>query len=163
MKKPAIIIDMDGTLVDNTKRIEETLELRKKNLDNKKIRWDDIFKNTDTLDVPNPWCMEIVEAFSVRGYKIIFLTGRMGTKSTYEATQRWIDKYVPAGIDYQLIMRPEKDFRKNHEMKSDILNTQILPFYNVLFAIDDHSENANMMRAMGITCLHCADYTEPHH
>lgn len=60
-------------------------------------------------------------------------------------------------------MRPEKDFRKNHDVKRDTLNTQILPFYDVVFAIDDHSENCNMMRELGIIALHCADYTEPHH
>lgn len=161
MKKRAIIVDLDGTLVNNTERIDAALELHKNSLHSVKVRWDDIYKDTDKLDTPNAWCMEIVRNFNIQGYKILFLTGRAATKATKEATMRWIDKYVSAGVDYELIMRPEKDFRKNHIVKKQTIEDKILPTYDVLFAIDDHSENANMMRDMGITCLHCMDYTEP--
>lgn len=153
MKQKAVIIDLDGTLVDNHARVDNIVKEH-----GLPARWDSVFKDTDKLDMPAPWCMEIVKSMSKSGYKIIFLTGRSATDTTKPATQRWINNYVPLDVDYELIMRLKNDYRGNAIVKMEIMNTKILPFYDVLFAIDDMKVNVDMFRNMGITALHCSDF-----
>lgn len=158
MKRNAVIIDLDGTLVNNGIRIQNNLQRRRENLTNPQIRWDEFFEKTMEYDMPNLWCVEIVNAFNKQGYKILFLTGRMGTETTKTATQRWLNMYVNPDIDYELIMRPEDDYRKNEQVKLDIMLNKIMPMYDVLFAIDDMKGNIDMFRNLGIAALHCAEF-----
>ena len=157
MKERAVIIDLDGTLVNNAVRLENNLQRRRENLTNPQIRWDEFFAQTMEYDQPHRWCLEMVRAFSLQGFKILFLTGRMATKSTKAVTEQWLTTYVGPGINYELIMRKNRDFRKNEQIKHDILTREILPRYNVLFAIDDMKANIDMMRTLGIPALHCDD------
>ena len=54
-------------------------------------------------------------------------------------------------VDEQLYMRAENDFRSSAEVKRDILLHDILPKYNVLFAVDDEEDNIKMFQTLGIT------------
>lgn len=157
MKERAILIDLDGTLVNNEQRALAHLNRRKKNLNSTEIRWDEFFEKTIEFDQPNQWCMEIVENFSKAGYKIVFLTGRMDTKTTGEATRKWLQMYLNPNISYELIMRKEDDFRKNHQIKLELLMNYILPKYDILFSIDDILANVEMFRTLGIPSMHCSD------
>lgn len=162
-KEKAIIIDLDGTLVDNGHRAIEHLDRRKKNLRNSQIRWDEFFAKTIELDKPNRWCMEIVNSFSEAEYHIIFMTGRMDSEISGSATREWLKKYLflyPDEELFSLYMRPNDDFRYNHLVKLDLLNNHILPKYDILFAIDDMENNIKMFRELGITALHCSALTD---
>lgn len=54
-------------------------------------------------------------------------------------------------------MREENDLRPNYEVKEQILKEQILPFYDVLFALDDEDNNVEMFRKNGIVVLQVKD------
>ena len=41
-------------------------------------------------------------------------------------------------------------------VKKEILDRDILPRWDVLFAIDDRQQVVDMWRANGVTCLQCA-------
>lgn len=158
MKIKAIIIDLDGTLVNNGARALTTANARAKDLNNSQSRWDEFFEKTIEFDGQNLWCMEIVNHFNKAGYKIIFLTGRMATKSTEKATRNWLNMYVNPAVNYELIMRADRDFRRNEEIKLDLLMSKIIPVYDVLFAVDDMKKNIDMLRGLGIPALHCANF-----
>ena len=158
MKRKAVIIDLDGTLVNNGLRVQNNLQRRRENLTNPQIRWDEFFDKTMEYDLPNLWGIEMVNAFNKQGYKILFLTGRMATEKTKTATQQWLNMYVNPDVDYELIMREEKDYRRNEQTKLDIMLNKIMPMYDVLFAVDDARGNVDMFRNLGIPALHCADF-----
>lgn len=159
MKQKAIIIDLDGTLVDNGVRALNHLGRRRENLNDPQIRWDEFFESSLEYDKPHKWCQEICESFVNDGYHIIFLTGRMETESTKRVTEQWLLTYCSQHVmeNSTLIMRPNKDFRFNQVVKMELMGTKILPYYDVLFAIDDMKKNIDMFRNFGITALHCAD------
>ena len=157
MKTNAIIVDLDGTLVNNNVRAQNHIQRRRENLTDAEIRWNEFFEKTIEFDQPNLRCIELVNAFNKLGYKILFLTGRMATETTEAATKKWLTMYVNPSIDYELIMRPNEDYRKNEQVKLDLLLNKIMPMYNILFAIDDMRANIDMLRNLGIPALHCAD------
>lgn len=157
MNNKAIIIDLDGTLINNNARALSSYIPVPSNVKDMAAYWEPFFKES-VFDDPNLWCMEIVEAMSKSGYKIIFLTGRSATDSAVEATQRWIEANVDKSIDHELIMRPMNDERRDSAVKRDIVTLQIMPKYFVLFAIDDKRSNVDMFESLSIPCLHCADY-----
>jgi acid phosphatase class B len=160
MNTPAVIIDLDGCLVNNNLRIQLFyMSNRYEDFESKDAFWDEVFKDTDIKDTPNDWCMQIVDKFAMAGYKIIFMTGRGESESTKAATMRWLLNYVNLSpTEYELIMRPNGDNRPDEQVKLDILTTKVFPRYNVLFAIDDKKANIDLFRHWGIPALHCADY-----
>lgn len=160
MNIPAIIIDLDGTLINNNVRAKVFYANNKvKDFENEDAFWNKFFSDSDIKDTPNDWCMQIVDKFCMSGYKILFVTARGASESTKAATQRWLSKYVnldPSG--YELIMRSDGDNRPDDQVKLDMLATKIMPHYNVLFAVDDKKANVDLFRHWGIPALHCADY-----
>ena len=152
----AIIIDLDGTLVNNNQRALASYLPMPEGADPIK-HWEPFFEES-LFDMPNEWCMEILAAMSIQEYKVIFLTGRSATDRTIASTQKWLDVNIDKSVKYELYMRPVDDERVDNEVKRDIITSSIVPYYNVLFAIDDKRSNVDMFEAMGIKCLHCADY-----
>ena len=153
MKIPSIIVDLDGTLVDNRDRM---VELYKKT-DLSGIDWDR-WNEESRHDGYTEWCMNIVKAMSAQGYYILFLTGRSDSPFSKLITKEWLKKHIPEGIKYSLIMRPADDERDDHIAKKEILSDDILSNYDVLFAIDDKESNCDMFRSLGITALLCTKY-----
>jgi hypothetical protein len=145
-KKRAVIVDIDGTLLDDT---------------SVKYRYflpDPDWDNVDSSTLPvNEWCKTLVESIHDKGVHIIFLTGR---KNTIEAMTRiWLDTNLSGIVDdYDLIMRPKEETRSDTEYKMDVFIRDILPVYDILFAIDDKRSVIDMWRNLGIPALHCADF-----
>lgn len=157
MKTKAILIDLDGTLVNNQSRAIAHMQRRKEHLTEAEIRWDEFFDKTIKFDQPNPWCMEIIDLFHKQGYKIVFLTGRQDTEITGGETRKWLTMYLNPSIDYDLYMRKEGDFRLNQQIKLDIMINKLIHKYDFLFAIDDMRANVDVFRNLGIPSLHCSD------
>ena len=90
MNYPAVIIDLDGTLVNNSVRIQAHFAVNKiADFENEGAFWNQVFHNTDLVDLPNDWCMKIVDQFAATGHKIIFMTGRGDSEIIKNATLRW--------------------------------------------------------------------------
>lgn len=145
MKKNAVIIDLDGTLCDCSHRVHH--------MKGKKKNWV-AFEAGIGDDKLNLWCAALVDAMYKIGYHIIYLTGRGAEKR--KVSETWLTFHSPVP-EYTLLMRKEKDWRKDFIVKKEIYDQDVAPHYNILFAIDDRKHIADMWRAAGIPCLHCAD------
>lgn len=150
---PAVIIDLDGTLVANQYR----LAVLYSQTDYSKIDWDK-WNEESRFDPHAIWCLELVSAMSKHGYHILFVTGRSGTPITEAITREWLSHHVPGHIDWSIIFRPPNDHRNDNDIKYDLYLNQIEPIYEVLFAVDDRKINAEMWRSLGITALQCAEF-----
>jgi len=106
----------------------------------------------------NTWCADIVRAFAADRYQILFLTARSGNKEFRKITETWLQNNAFGYFSYKLIMRGEMDKRPDVIIKEEIYNNQIMPYYNVSFAIDDKKAIIDMWRRIGVPALHCADY-----
>lgn len=142
--KLAIIVDLDGTLCNTVHR--------QHHMNGPKKDWK-AFYGAIAEDDPNEWCRTIVEMHAERGYEILFVSGRPGQYR--EVTETWLKRVMPM-VQYTLLMRPEGDFRKDCDVKLEIYQQHIEPYYNIAFALDDRQQVVDMWRAQGITCLQCA-------
>lgn len=52
----------------------------------------------------------------------------------------------------EIFMRRAKDFSKDWEVKKEIWQTQIRPFYEVLGVFEDRADCVAMWRSFGLTC-----------
>lgn len=144
----AIIVDLDATLADNAHRTKYVDGSQQKD-------WN-TFNALSAYDPHNEWCKELVIAFSMLNYKIIFLTARSGSEETRKVTVEWLANHV-SGIPYELIMRDEGDYRPDYITKQELYTMKVAPYYNVLFAVDDKKAVVDMWRDLGITALHCSN------
>jgi len=149
--KKGIIIDLDGTLADN--------DHRREHLEGEEENWEKYYDNIRD-DGLNEWCRDIIDRFKDDHY-IYIVTGREGTKSIRTDTKVWL---AENNIYYdQLHFREEKDYRKDAEVKKEILYGDILGgnqhpdgVDHIKFAIDDRLQVIEMWRDLGITVLDCA-------
>lgn len=146
----AVIIDLDGTLINTRRSYEFIDESGEPNM----TAW----LESTQFSPANFWCQQLVYAMYSSGISIIFLTAREGTSKAKKITEQWLQNFGFAHIPYKLIMRDEGDLRQDPEVKRDIYNRQIAPYYSVLFAVDDKSRVIDMWRDIGVVALHCADY-----
>lgn len=143
MKDKSIIIDLDGTLCDNRHRLHY--------IEKKPKDWN-AYNAHMSEDSVNEWCEILIRAFCRDGFDILAVTGR--DTSACEVTGNWyIDKWLP--ID-RLFMRQVNDHRPDYVIKEEILKNEILPFWEVVFAIDDRQQVIDMWRRNGIVALQCA-------
>lgn len=124
-KPSCIIVDIDGTLSNSMQR--------------------DIF-NFHTQEIYEDRVIEQV-AFFIRKIsenedtKIILCSGREDVH--LEVTERWIKDKCKFNYE-KLLMRKAGDFRNDAIVKKEMLDTEILPFYTPLFAIDDRKRVKEM-------------------
>lgn len=131
----AVIFDIDGTLA---------------HMQGKRGTFD---WNRVNLDVVDEKVRETLRAYKKAGYTIIVVTGRDGTSK--DLTAQWLrDNKIEFDV---LHTKPENDFRKDYITKTEIYNSQIKPFYNVLAAYDDRKQAVNMWRGLGIKCYQVED------
>ncbi len=154
MLKKAVIIDLDGTLVDNQYRVVMYAAMTQSTRDT--LDWDKEVMAT-LNDPAAEWCVELVNSLYQQDVEIIFLTGRTGTQISEMATRDWLMMHLPM-INYQLLMRQPGDFRPDYLVKQDIFMTKVSSLFNVLFAVDDQRRIVDMFNGIGVRCLHCSDY-----
>jgi len=181
----AIICDIDGTLsnIDHRSHFVKKMLLKypcgsqkteialiecgNKIVDSCKICFADLkytkpdwksFTKEMVNDTPNFWCVSLIqhcktESYSELALDVIYVTEREECHRILTECQinRWV------GGDYELFMRPTKDYRSDVEIKEEIYNNEIKDKYDVLFAIDDRQTCVDLWRSLGITCLQCAD------
>jgi len=143
-----IICDLDGTLFN--------IEERRRFIEKEPKDWKS-FSNPDNIlkDEINNWCVKLLQAMSVKGYTIYFLTGRMRKTGVCEATCEMI-RFCDIGGSWTLHMREDKDYRPDTVIKKEMLD-RIGDKEDILFAIDDRKSVVDMWRENGIVCLQCAE------
>ena len=96
------------------------------------------------------WALEIVKLYSRAGLKPIFITAR--SRELQIITIDAIVGYI--GWCFELYMRELNDRRPSEAVKEDILTKEVLPRYNIRFALDDDIKNCEMYVKYGIPVLH---------
>lgn len=140
MKRPAIIVDIDGTVADLTHRLHH-LETPGKKRD-----WDSFYA-TQELDTPMPKTIEFVKDKS-KDHSVLFITGRPDDYAG--VTKDWLDSHFP-GLNYELYMR--SDYTPPAEYKKSVYNNLIKDRYQVVLALDDDQENLDMFSSLGIRAI----------
>lgn len=143
-EQKTIICDLDGTLCN----IEHRLHF----LDGKKD-WDS-FYGACPDDIPNLWCVSLIESMYAQGYSIVFVSGRR--ESTREQTVAWLQQYLKDGMWAELYMRKDGDYRKDSIIKKEIYDEH-LSERNILFVLDDRRQVVDMWREQGLVCLQVAE------
>lgn len=138
MKRKAVIVDVDGTLVDVTSVRHHVLE-RPKDFD--------AFHAGAEQCPPIPLTLALVEALGPTA-EIIVVTARM--RKWEASTRRWLDKHL-AGRYSHLYMRANGDYRRDVEVKLEILDA-IRETHDVVFAIDDNPAVVALWESEGIPC-----------
>ncbi len=144
--RPIFIIDLDGTLFDNTQR----RHLVPKENQSDPASWVE-FNNACAGDTPIIDNITTVKTLISAGFLGIFVTSR--TNTAREATE---DQLHSVGlIPHPLVMRDMKDTRPPSEYKAAMLDA-IENYYQrkIVAAIDDDSRVCRMMRERGIAVAH---------
>lgn len=134
-KKEAICVDIDGTLADLGDRNPYQYGIM-----------------NDKIVVP---VRDVLQVFAdVRPYcEIIITSGR--EEKTRKDTETWLKQNkVPYS---KLFLRKTGDNRRDASVKKEIYNTEILPYYNVNFVLDDRNQVVAMLRELGLTVFQVAE------
>jgi hypothetical protein len=96
----------------------------------------------------------------MRDHLVLFVSGRM--EEARYPTILWIDaNVVPVHhpMVHGLLMRKDGDHRPDFEVKKEIYETKIAPYYEVAYVIDDRKQVVDMWRQLGLTVLDVAGHT----
>jgi hypothetical protein len=105
-------------------------------------------------DAPDPVVWAVLKAvYLIYGHMVVFTSGR--DESAREDTKAWIWKYF-GFTDFELLMRAVGDNRQDAVVKQEMLDSIILPQFDVFCAFDDRQQVVDMWRANGIKCFQVA-------
>lgn len=145
MKKKAIIVDIDGTIADNTHR-QHFLSGNNK-------QWDNFF-NACYRDKVYEDTVSLIKLLINKDIEIFFVTGR---KEKYRnQTESWLDTYTKLFPlkNSHLIMRENEDWSKDYLYKYNIVN-MLKEDYDIFAIFEDNTDCINMYREQGFTCYQC--------
>lgn len=130
-KPDCIICDLDGTLCLHQGRNPYDLTKVKE-------------------DKPNEPLLRLLMILNRIPYKVIFVSGREGTKQCGADTYDWLNKYYrnqgERAIYWDLLMRKPDDYRPDDVVKEELYHDFIEPFYNVIAVFDDRNKVVQMWR-----------------
>jgi uncharacterized HAD superfamily protein len=134
-KPKAFMVDIDGTLAH--------MRDYRGPFDWHKVHLDDVDDTVADI-VTNLWAS--------KEYVVIVMSGR--DAECFNETWKWLeDNGIP--FDH-LLMRSEKDMRKDNIVKAELFDAYVRDNFDVQFVLDDRDQVVEMWRAMGLTCLQVA-------
>lgn len=143
LRRPAVIVDMDGTLASSEWRVHH-LHGRRKD-------WEAFFAAMHR-DAPVPWVVELLRADHGDAARLI-VTGRPGDRR--EVCEQWLAQH---GIPYdELHMRPAGDRRPDDVVKRELHERDIAPRFDVSFVVDDRPGVVQMWRGLGLHVIAAVD------
>ncbi|MCA9496519.1 MAG: AAA family ATPase [Nanoarchaeota archaeon] len=138
LKEYAVIVDIDGTIADNSHR---------SNFDYNSVK----------KDKPIDEIINLVYGCYLSCNKIIFLTGREDIRNCRNDTIEWLEKYfntsLKVRVNYELILRENGDHRSGDIVKEELFWKHIADNYNVVLAIDDMPKIIRMWNSIGVKTL----------
>lgn len=146
MSKNIIVVDIDGTIAKVGDRL--------KYLQQEKKDWDAFYEHCDEDESIEDMC-RLVEDFYEWGYHIVFCTGRR--ESVREKTREWIKQHLAIGWNYGLLMRKDKDWRHDTEVKPELLTKAGGTLDNVYLILEDRDSMVAKWRELGYRCLQVTD------
>lgn len=135
-KKPAIVVDIDGTVANhegNRSPFDESKVI------NDKPIWDVI---------------DIITVLSAE-FDVVFVSGR--TDGCEADTRTWIEDVFQFGEgEYNLFMRKSGDVRPDYVIKAEIYDEKVIPNWNIKMVFDDRDQVVRHVRKRGITVAQVA-------
>lgn len=148
IKTPAVIIDIDHTFLDVSKRVEK-FKLHDPNHAPEEFDWDKFFEPLH-LDTVNNWCNNLAFLFNcggrdIRPHDILFVTRRW--EKIRNETEKQLENagWVP-GTNCYLYMADNTDERRSPDVKRDIFKEDIQPYFDVRLVIDDDRSVCEMYK-----------------
>lgn len=134
-KRPAIIVDLDGTLVDVSKAPD--LVIPQDKLKRNK------FKHTRQINSPTKnWVVDYVRELYYKGNDILIVTAR--DEEWAGETNGWLRANA---VPYTaLFMRKHNDDRKDYKCKEDILKYIYKQGWKPMLAIDDNPDTIELWK-----------------
>lgn len=150
MSKNIVVVDIDGTIAKVGDRL--------KYLQQEKKDWDAFYEHCDKDEPIEDMC-RLVEDLWEWGYHIVFCTGRR--ESVREKTIDWIRQYLAIGLDYDLLMRKDKDWRHDTEVKPELLAkwmwcNKVEPS-DIYLILEDRDSMVDKWRELGYRCLQVSE------
>lgn len=144
VKKKAVIVDMDGTLVDVSSIRHYVREALLPDGSYSKKNFDDFHKAS--ILCPAIWStIDKVNWYWETNHDVLIVTAR--SRSYDKTTRDWLHKYA---VPYtKLFMREVGDQRADRNVKSDIL-AEIQELWTVVHAIDDNPNVLSLWKDHGI-------------
>ncbi len=110
-------------------------------------------------DLPNRAVLDVITAFHTTyprqgDPKIIFMSGR--SSKFRPETLRWLARYVPQYIPWELHMRAEGDARKDSIVKRELFQAHVQGKFYTKFVLDDRRSVVDGWRKMGLVCFQVA-------
>ena len=149
-----IIVDIDGTISDNTRN----------------RGWFDGDKVYE--DTPKTKVLDVIDAFCSLKFPSVFIfSGRENTGKCYAETLRWLNEKVwPHYLNFAfackqtpiinedkfLTLRKENDHRKDAIIKKEMFDKIVKDRYNVLAVFDDRNQVVEMWRSLGLQVFQVA-------
>jgi predicted kinase len=145
INKQAVIIDLDGTLSDVSHRIHH---LR----GGEKPDWRAFFEGIPG-DKVNRAVACLYHMAVDSGYTVLFVSGR--PEDYRGPSEEWLRDYSFDGY-FALFMRPFNNKKPDTEVKAQIYDRYIKPYFDVLFTVDDRDAVVAMWRSKGLVCFQVA-------
>jgi phosphoglycolate phosphatase-like HAD superfamily hydrolase len=145
MIKKTVIFDVDGTIAD--------VEHRRHFVSQKPADWKS-FRNSTVFDTPVQWVCDIAKRFIAQGDNVAFFSAR--NESERSITEKQISEWIGEGHQ-GLFLRPDGDFRRDDEFKSDLADKFEEVGGKIDIVFDDRNQVVEMWRARGTTVVQVAD------
>lgn len=137
--RPAVIFDVDGTLVDVSSVRHHVMQSPKRF---------DLFHGEAIDCPPHPEAVELTHAAREAGRAVLIVTARREAWRFH--TLLWLHEQ---GIEHDdIYMRGDRDHRKDYDVKADIL-AMIRRRYDVRLAVDDNPAVIRLWREHGIPTI----------
>lgn len=135
-RRPAVIVDMDGTLCD----VSTVIHLQEE------PDGFAAFHRACAGCPPHPAVLDWCLAHHSRGHGLLVVSGRDGWAR--ELTVAWLSEHLPVPVA-GVYLRPDGDLRSNVEVKRDI-HRRLARIYDIRAAIDDDPEIVGLWLEIGI-------------
>jgi|TARA_A200000159_G_C7262937_1_gene313909 phosphoglycolate phosphatase-like HAD superfamily hydrolase len=145
MIKKTVIFDVDGTIAD--------VEHRRHFVSQKPADWKS-FRNSTVFDTPVQWVCDIAKRFIAQGDNVAFFSAR--NESERSITEKQISEWIGEGHQ-GLFLRPDGDFRRDDEFKSDLADKFEEVGGKIDIVFDDRNQVVEMWRQRGTTVVQVAD------
>lgn len=145
MIKKTVIFDVDGTIAD--------VEHRRHFVSQKPADWKS-FRNSTAFDTPVQWVCDIAKRFIAQGDNVAFFSAR--NESERSITEKQISEWIGEGHQ-GLFLRPDGDFRRDDEFKSDLADKFEEIGGKIDLVFDDRNQVVEMWRQRGTTVVQVAD------
>lgn len=155
MTQTAVIFDMDGTLCD-VSSIRHHVNPNDPGFSGDK-RFD-LFHSESIDCPPNQQAIDEVERARAEGHAVVVVTAR-AFEWRY-VTMLWLNEN---GVEYdELYMRKDGDFRRDFEVKADILDAMWADGYEPVRAVDDNPSVIELWESEGIETVVIPGWLDPH-